>query len=49
MVTVLVVIFLICAIIVGILASFSPRHVPWVGLAVAFVAAAELVTHLGLH
>lgn len=49
MTTALIILFLVLAIAVGILASFSPRHVPWVGLAVAFVAAAMLVPHLGLH
>ena len=47
--TVLVIIFLIAAIIIGLLATFSPRFANWGGVALAFIAAALLVPHLGIH
>jgi hypothetical protein len=46
--TALIILFLILAIIAGIIA-FIPPHIRWVGLAVAFIAVALLVPHLGFH
>jgi hypothetical protein len=47
-VTALIIIFLILAIIFGVISTFPP-YGRWVGLAVAFIAVALLVPHLGIH
>ena len=50
MATVLVIVFLIAAILAALAAAFgAPARGGWGWIAVAFLAAAFLVPHLGLH
>lgn len=50
MATALIIIFLILAIITALVAAAGiPSRIGWGWIAVAFIAAAFLVPHLGLH
>lgn len=45
---VLIIVLLVAAIVAAVVSALSPPRASWLGFAVAFIAAALLVPHIGL-